>query len=326
LGVRSSEIEAWTLSVIQQVKRRQPCEDARVELKAAWPNDAYKAARRIAGHANASGGEPVLWIIGVDEKAGAVGAAHNELANWRQQVESHFDGLAPGMTDVNVPVGDATVVALLFDTERRPFVVRTPGGSTGQVTREVPWREGTSVRSANRDELIPVLHRLQRLPKWEPINGPLDVEPLTQPRMKGNTHHWLLKMKLYVVPEGRSREDRSRVCIPFHRCSGTLDFPAFGSKPRLRRITLTPYDRGSVSIKGSNSELVIDDPGMVTLEADAESLCEGVFPHIDGHLSVDLRTADSEYAGTIQAKFTFDDAANKWIFGDVSEESEALFG
>lgn len=316
----SSDIEVWTLRVIEQVKRGQPCEDARVELKAAWPTDTYRAARRIAGHANASGGEPVLWLIGVDEKAGAVGVAHSELANWRSQVESHFDGLAPSMKDVNVPVGAATVVALLFETDRRPFVVRTPGGSTGQVTREVPWREGTSVRSANRDELVPMLDRLQRLPKWEPINGTLAVEPLTQPRIKGNNWHWLLRMKLYVVPEGPSR-----VCIPFHRCSGTLEFPEFGSRPRLRRLTLTPYDRGSVSIRGSNTELLIEGPGMVTLEAEAESLYEGVLPHTDGHLVVDLHTADSVYAGTARARFTFDDGTNKWVFGDLSEESDGFF-
>jgi hypothetical protein len=316
LRVKNSEIEAWTLRVIEQVKRRQPCEDARVELKAAWPDDHHRAARRIAGHANASGGEHILWIIGVDEKKGVVGVAHNELANWSQKIQAHFDGLVPGMTDVNVPVGDATVVALLFNTERRPFVMRVQGGSTGQVTREVPWREATSVRSANRDELIPMLDRLQRLPKWEPINGTLEVEPNPQPLMKGNNNHWLIRLKLYVVPEGPSR-----ITIPFHRCSGMLNSPTLRSDPRLSTITLAPYDRGSVSIRGSNSELVIEGPGMVTLEADAESHYTGVLPHTDWHLAVDLHTADSQYAGTVEATFGFDHDANKWIFRDVSEES-----
>jgi hypothetical protein len=292
-----------------------------VELKATWPTDTYRTARRIAGHANASGGEPILWLLGIDEKAGVVGVERNELANWRSQVESHFDGLAPGMKDVIVPVGSVTVVALLFETDRRPFVVRTPGGSTGQVTREVPWWEGTAVRSANRDELVPMLDRLQRLPRLSPINGTLAVEPLTKPRMKGNNWRWLLRMKLYVVPEGASR-----ICIPFHRCSGTLEFPELGSRPRLRRIYLTPYDRGSVTIKGLNTELLVEGPGMVTLEAEAESLYEGVLPHIDAVLAVDLHTADSVYAGTVQVTFTYDDNSGKWVFGDVSEESEAFFG
>ena len=43
-------------------------EDDRVELKGEWPTDIPKAARRIAGHANASGGQSVLWVIGLDEE------------------------------------------------------------------------------------------------------------------------------------------------------------------------------------------------------------------------------------------------------------------
>jgi len=317
--VRSSEIEAWTLRIVEQVKRGRPCEDARVELKARWPDDAYKAARRIAGHANASGGEPILWVIGVDEKTGAVGADQNNLANWYQQVEKHFDGKAPGVTDVNVPVDDVIVVALFFTTNSRPFVIHTPEGA-GQVSHEVPWRSGTRVRSAKREELIRMLDSLQRLPRWKPINGTLDVKRITQPRVKGNNQLWQIRLKLYV-----EIEVPARVFIPFHRCSGTLEFPAFGMKAQLRKIVLTPYDRGSVGIKGSNSELVLEGPGMVSLEADAESLFGGVLPRTEGYLSVDLCTADSMCAATVQANFTFDNAANKWIFGDLSEESPGVF-
>jgi hypothetical protein len=75
-----------------------------------------------------------LWLIGVDQKGAIPGAKHLELANWYQQVESYFDDLAPSITDVNVPVDGKTIVALLFNTESRPFVVKTPGGP---VTYEV---------------------------------------------------------------------------------------------------------------------------------------------------------------------------------------------
>jgi hypothetical protein len=70
---------------------------------------------------------------------------------------------------------------------------------------------------------------------------------------------------------------------------------------------------------------VIEGPGMVTLEAEAESHYYGVLPHTDWHLALDLHTADSAYAGTVQATYTFDEAANKWIFGDVSEESLGVY-
>lgn len=64
--MRPVEIESWALSVIQQVESRQPNEDARVEMKTNWIEH-FKAARQIAGHANAARGDPILWLIGVDQ-------------------------------------------------------------------------------------------------------------------------------------------------------------------------------------------------------------------------------------------------------------------
>ena len=65
--MRSHEIESWAYDIIERVQKHQPIEDSRVELKSEWI-DATKAARQIAGHANASHGEPILWLIGIDEK------------------------------------------------------------------------------------------------------------------------------------------------------------------------------------------------------------------------------------------------------------------
>jgi hypothetical protein len=307
-----NEIERWALRVIEQVKNGQPNEDARVELKAMWPENSYKAARQIAAHANPADGHPVLWIIGVDQKTGVTGAEHNELASWYSQVKSHFDDEAPALTDVNISVDGMTVVALLFNTERRLFVVKTQGGP---VTSEVPWREGTLTRSAKRTELLRILDRIPRLPKWEAINGTLDVEQNTQPRMQGNNLLWRLTLKLYVIPEGPER-----LSVPFHRCAGRLKF-AFGSEPRLRSFRLSPYDRQSANIQGSNTDLIIDGPGMVTLEASAESMYGGVLPHVDGHVSIDLPIANSQYAVSVQVIFSFNEGTKRWEFGDLSEES-----
>ena len=101
--MRSHEIENWVLSVIDRVERRLPNEDSRVELKSEWI-DPQRVARQIAAHANAARGDPILWIIGADQQRGIVGANHEELANWFAQVKAQFDGLAPQLTDLNVPV------------------------------------------------------------------------------------------------------------------------------------------------------------------------------------------------------------------------------
>ncbi len=123
--MRSSDIERWALNVIQRVQNHQPVEDSHVELKSEWLPDHSKVARLIAGHANAARCEPILWLIGVDEERGVIGADYNEISNWLSQVNSNFDQLVPRVYHVNVPTNsDKTVVALVFETSRAPFVVK----------------------------------------------------------------------------------------------------------------------------------------------------------------------------------------------------------
>lgn len=121
------EIEAWVLRVVDQVKNGQPNEDSRVELKAEWI-DPEKAARQIAGHANAARGATILWIIGLDEKKGVVGADYNNLANWLPVVKSYFNELSPDIFELNVPSDGKTLVTLLIETDRAPYVVKNPKG------------------------------------------------------------------------------------------------------------------------------------------------------------------------------------------------------
>src|SRR5262249_7998798 len=150
------DIEIWALKVINRVQLKQPHEDSLVELKREWIPPS-KAARRIAGHANAARGEPILWLIGVDEKQGVQGATIQDLADWWRQVQLEFNGVTPEMKDVNISWNGHAVVALQFETERAPFVVRNPahGKSAGEpIELEVPWRDGTRTRSANRNELM----------------------------------------------------------------------------------------------------------------------------------------------------------------------------
>ena len=96
---RITKIEAWALNVVARIQAAEKVEDARLELKREWP-DAAKAARRIAGHANSSFGSDILWIVGLDEATGVVGVQPQDLANWWPAVCSHFDGIAPSMTDI----------------------------------------------------------------------------------------------------------------------------------------------------------------------------------------------------------------------------------
>src|SRR5438128_2114127 len=157
---------------MERVDRRQPIEDMRVELKAAWP-DPVKAARRLAAHGNAARGDSLLWLIGVDEAHGVTGASFEELSSWHAKLKREFDELSPDMTPLNVSTPRGTVVALLFETSRAPFVVKNPEG--GAVQFEVPWRDGNSTHSAHRSELLRLLLPTLTVPALELYDAELSM-------------------------------------------------------------------------------------------------------------------------------------------------------
>lgn len=117
----NTRLEYWVIDVLDRVVAGDPVEDSRVELKRIWP-DPDRAARRIAGHANASHGEHVLWVIGADEKEGIVGAPNMDSATWFDQIKSRFVGVTPTLHDLAIRHSEETVVALCFDTSRAPYV------------------------------------------------------------------------------------------------------------------------------------------------------------------------------------------------------------
>jgi hypothetical protein len=275
--MRKSELEAWVLSVLDRVASGQPNEDARVELKRDWP-EPIKAARRIAGHANAAGGDPILWVIGVDQTAGVVGVNDLDVAGWFSKVKAEFSELAPALSlDLNVPAGGGkAVVALLFETDRAPFVVKNPAYGTkdgGPVQLEVPWREGTGVRSATRSDLIRLLSPLELLPSFEVMEGELKMK---LPSEEGSRRPmWWVLLKLYIVPK------ETPVVIPFHRCRGTVRVDKSGVEASFSRILLYPANKifgmlgrrerpSSSTILESNDELIIDGPGMMKVEASSQ--------------------------------------------------------
>lgn len=143
--------------IVEAVLANQRIEDSRVELKSSWP-DQRKAADRLAAQANAARGTSILWLIGVDEKNCKLANVDPvELANWLTSVESFFDGFAPRLAiDVNVKIEACTVVALYFETHQgAPYVVQYAKGGYPEFI--VPWREGTRLRAARRDDLLKIL-------------------------------------------------------------------------------------------------------------------------------------------------------------------------
>ncbi len=104
--MRMAQVEGWALRVVEDVLAKRKTEDARIELKAAWP-DPPDGARLIAGHLNASRGHSVLWLIGVDEKAAAIVDVISRQRPERKRVATQHgrSAIGGGMTETHLPVG-----------------------------------------------------------------------------------------------------------------------------------------------------------------------------------------------------------------------------
>lgn len=155
--MKPQEIELWARDIVDSVLSGQPVEDSRIELKAQWI-EPEKAAPRLGGHANAARGENILWLIGVDERNNSLtNVDMTEKGNWYKSVEKCFDGFAPRLlSDVNIKINGNTIVALYFDTAiEAPFVVKNSKGGFPEYI--VPWREGTDLRAAKRENLLRLL-------------------------------------------------------------------------------------------------------------------------------------------------------------------------
>ena len=161
----SQEVELWARDIAEVVLSGTKWEDSRVELKSEWPEDSNRAAKRLAGHANAARGEGILWIIGLKEDPpGLTNVEPTEMATWWSKISSEFDGFPPRLeTQVNIRIQNKKVVALYFTTRHEaPYVVRHKDKSSFPEF-VVPWREGTRLRTARRDELLCILVPKQSL-------------------------------------------------------------------------------------------------------------------------------------------------------------------
>jgi hypothetical protein len=316
--MRRIEIEAWALRVMETVEANRKVEDANVELKSIWI-DPVKAARRLAGHANAARGDTILWLIGVDEENGITGAPAQELSNWFSAVQAQFDGVYPDLQDLVVSFKDKTIAALCFATDRAPYVVRNPafGKMPGEsVQLEVPWREGIKTRSATRNDLLLLLSTQVVRPKVELLKCRID--------RKKDYLGLYLSAEVYVVPAPNS------FCVfPFHKTSASFRLgwetfeatshvelePSTGGSARTflaARLTKSgdafrgPRTRSADPIEATNAEITIRQPGLVDILTDftdAEAA-----KYIDDPIEVTISLVDvvSGQAVTLQAKMERD--------------------
>jgi len=160
---------------------------------------------------------------------------------------------------------------IYLECEDAPYVVKNAayGRDPEKVALEVPWREGTAVRSARHSDLIRVLVPRLRVPEVEAIN------PTCRARFGSNPPGVVeLTSLLYLVPTSRDL-----LVIPYHRCKASIrlderDPKTEGIAVRFEAIGVN----GSPWLSASNTELSLTGPGSAYLhvltEMDVSALRE----------------------------------------------------
>jgi hypothetical protein len=244
--MRPVEIEAAAYGYLEMVTAGRKIEDSRIECKATWPDDPWKAARQIAGHANAARNDWIMWLIGVDEKAQAVpGVDPEEYANWWPQVKRWFDGEPPVLLERNIQFGDITVAALYLETRSAPYVITR---STAP-NFEVPWREGTETKTARRQDLVKIL---------VPLTSAPEIDFIRIDRI--GTHQKLaerIEATFYIVP-------RRRLIIPIHHIQVTTECSGIFENAETRVIGME-FGSRKRDLEDPGMEVIIDQPGLLRL-------------------------------------------------------------
>lgn len=151
-----------------------------------------------AGHANAAGGEPILWLVGVDQVTTKLTGfpAEDTAAVWRRLLREFNGHHAPEpSTDVRVPWKNSAVLAIRFETDQPPYVVRN--AASGPVDWDVPWRTLTETRSATREQLLRILVPVSRQPTVDVRPSTLFIEERDGEEKRD---FWQVALALYIVP------------------------------------------------------------------------------------------------------------------------------
>ena len=293
--------------------------DATAAVWRAWPGPPALAARRLAAHANAARGRDLLWLIGVDSAGRGPGADHSRFNAWLDSVLPFFDGLAPRVSALKIPLAPAagkrparTMSALLVETSRTPFVVRG-GGRAGAL--EVPWLDlaGGPIRQAGRLELIKLLTPLQDLPQLEILEAELTFykNPHASYSNKA-TFRWTLDGSLYLLPNGDGR-----VIIPLHRCRGSLAGTVgqpFSAPTADINFTA---DKNSSAVRLTDSAILVEGLGRVFMYCSGSTNQPELPLQQPLSLLIDLVPAGSDRAATAlttmrPAQVTEGNQAGRW--------------
>lgn len=214
--MNATQLEALVIAAVDAVKAGVKPEDDRIEFKRGWPS--VDKARQLAATANQALGDHVIYVIGVDDKTGTVYPLDDtDPATWWAQIESRFNEVTPDLIrHLGIQISDSErVVALLFQTDRAPYVVKV--GAEGGGELEVPIRAGTRTRSAKRHELIRMLYPAVSVPSLTGISGLLSMTPQFEDGAFTELSFWTRAQVMFEPVPGNA------VFLPWHTASATIE-------------------------------------------------------------------------------------------------------
>lgn len=285
------EIEAQVRAIIQGARAGAQSEDAFVELKQEIPPADRATARKLAAHANAARGEPVLWVVGTDERGAITGAPHTEMSSWWPQVQKHFVESSPRLLDVIVRLEDEPPLqALVFETSLGPFAVKT---GKPEPQTDFPWRDGTRTRSATPSEVRSYFH--PALPEVA-----LPRATVTAQRIKDRLI-WTLHADVYI-----EADPSTTLVIPEASCWGELHSPELRMRGELQAFRFTqPFHVQDSLVTVLSNQAVFKGPAMANLIGSFESrLPLGTREQPSKELFLELRIRPARYSATLDLKET----------------------
>lgn len=223
--MRAIDLETRVLAAVERVRNGEKIESDLIECKRTWPGE--NKARQLAGSLNRAAGDPVIYVIGIDEKDGSIyDTSDTDILNWWNQIVGQFDQVPAEMVrHIDVPISATeSVVGIALSSDRAPYLVKT---GSARPSLEIPMREGTGTRTARRDEVMRMLAPTLRVPTVTTLESTFSAShhPAIVPDLNSENNY---QREESVGVNGTAEffvehDGRDLVTLPSHSMTGVME-------------------------------------------------------------------------------------------------------
>lgn len=291
--MRAIDLETRVLAAVERIRNGEKIENDLIECKRGWPSD--NKARQLAGSLNRAAGDPVIYVIGIDEKDGSIhDTSDTDILDWWNQIVGQFDQVPAEMVrHIDVPINATeSVVGIAFSSDRAPYLVKT---GSARPSLEIPMREGTGTRTARRDEVMRMLAPALRVPTVTVLESDFAAShhPAIVPDENSfNKYQREESVGVFGTTEFFVEHDgRDLVTLPAHSMSGVMEI---GDLSFMASVTPNWFHSDNEVAKKEyihrrREGVMIAGPGVVPLQIAVEGLELGHRKLLEATESVTVR-------------------------------------